>query len=134
MYTHAEISTEPLPKDATDEQKAKQLPDPSGYMLLVGLPTIDEKTAGGVYRPDQLRDQEQVASIVGFVMKMGPDAYSDKKRFPSDPWCKKGDFVLFKSYTGIRFEMHGQEFRLISDDSVFGVVEDPRALSSIRRL
>ncbi len=134
MYSHPQISTEPLPEDASDDDKAKQMPNPSGYMVLVGLPEIGEKTEGGVYRPDRLRDQEQVASIVGYVISLGPDAYSDEKRFPSGAWCKEGDFVIFKSYTGVRMEIHGLEFRLVSDDSIHAVVQDPRGVARIRRL
>ena len=103
-----------------------KLPEPTGYRLLIALPEIDEKTQGGVIMPDGLVKDESTASIIGFVIKTGPDAYSDKERFPNGAWCKEGDFVIFRSYSGTRFKVSGKEFRLINDDTVEGVVDDPR--------
>ena len=108
-----------------DDLHAK-LPEPTGYRLLIALPEIDEKTQGGVIMPDGLVKDESTASIIGFVLKTGPDAYSDKERFPNGAYCKEGDFVIFRSYSGTRFKIHGKEFRLINDDTVEAVVDDPR--------
>ena len=76
--------------------------------------------------PDSLTKMEQTASIVGLVVEMGPDAYLDKSKFPNGPYCKKGDFVIFRSYSGTRFKVKNEEFRLINDDTVEAVVDDPR--------
>ena len=97
-----------------DEQLKAKLPEPSGYRLLIAIPEVSEKTEGGVYMPDQLKKAEETASIVGFVVKAGPDAYADLNKFPNGPWCKEGDFVIFRSYSGTRFKVLGKEFRLIS--------------------
>jgi co-chaperonin GroES (HSP10) len=96
---------------------------------LIAVPEISEKTDGGLIRPDQLVKAEETASIVGFVVKTGPDAYADLNKFPNGPWCKDGDFVIFRSYSGTRFKVLGKEFRLINDDTVEAVVEDPRGYS-----
>jgi co-chaperonin GroES (HSP10) len=112
-----------------DEQLKAKLPEPSGYRLLIAVPEISEKTEGGVFMPEQLKKAEETASIVGFVVKAGPEAYSDGNKFPSGPWCKEGDFVIFRSYSGTRFKVLGKEFRLINDDTVEAVVEDPRGYS-----
>jgi co-chaperonin GroES (HSP10) len=104
------------------------LPSPSGFRILIAIPKVEEKTEGGVIRPDTLVDREERATIVGFVMKLGPDAYGDDRRFPSGAYCKQGDFVMFRSYSGTRFTVDGQEFRLINDDTVEGTVDDPRAV------
>lgn len=109
-----------------DEKLQAKLPEPTGYRILIALPEINEKTEGGVYMPDSLRSAEETASILGFVVKLGPAAYGDASRFPDGPWCKEGDFVLFRSYSGTRFKIHGKEFRIINDDTVEGVVDDPR--------
>jgi len=81
--------------------------------------------------PDGLVKDESTASIIGFVLKTGPDAYSDKERFPNGAWCKEGDFVIFRSYSGTRFKVSGKEFRLINDDTVEGVVDDPRGYTRV---
>ena len=81
--------------------------------------------------PDQIRDAEGVASIIGFVVSMGSDAYKDQEKFPNGAYCKKGDFVIFRSYSGTRFKIHQQEFRLINDDTVEAVVDDPRGYKRI---
>lgn len=112
-----------------DEDVKARLPEPSGYRLLIAIPEISEKTEGGVYMPDQLKKAEETASLIGFVVKAGPEAYSDENKFPSGPWCKEGDFVIFRSYSGTRFKVLGKEFRLINDDTVEAVVEDPRGYS-----
>jgi len=107
-------------------EKPLTLPEPTGYRILIVIPEIAEQTDGGIYRPEELRTREQTASVIGFVMKLGPDCYNDPKRFPNGPWCKAGDFVVFRSYSGTRIKVHGKELRLINDDTVEAVVEDPR--------
>jgi co-chaperonin GroES (HSP10) len=114
----ASVSVEP--------KTASQLPMPKGYRILIALPDSEEKTAGGIIRPEDLRKREETASILGFVLKMGPDCYADESRFASGPYCKEGDWVIFRSYSGTRFKLYGREFRLINDDTVEAVVEDPR--------
>jgi len=118
-------------KTEVDEATATQLPEPMGYKILIAMTGVSEKTEGGVIRPDQLRSAEETASIVGFVVKIGPDAYNDKNKFPNGPFCKKGDFVIFRSYSGTRFKIHGKEFRLINDDTVEAVVDDPRGYERV---
>ena len=107
---------------------ATQLPDPSGYRLLIALPDVEEQTDAGIYIPDERRHAEFVASIVGFVLAVGPDAYSDEKRFPNGPWCKQGDWIVMRAYSGTRLRIHGKEFRIINDDSVEAIVQDPRGV------
>tara|TARA_Y100000004_G_scaffold1523_1_gene1996 strand:- start:3021 stop:3389 length:369 start_codon:yes stop_codon:yes gene_type:complete len=103
-----------------------KLPQPKGYKLLISIPKMAEKTESGVYMPDKLVKMEETASIIGFVVEVGPEAYKDDDKFPSGPYCKKGDFIIFRSYSGTRFKIKGEEFRLINDDTVEAVVDDPR--------
>jgi co-chaperonin GroES (HSP10) len=129
------IGTNPDNPDAatvlpeTPEQKAKQLPDPSGYRILCAIPEIDDKFDSGILKADITQHHEELLTTVLFVLKLGPDCYKDESRFPSGPWCKQGDFVLVRPHTGSRIKIHGREFRIINDDSVEGVVEDPRGIS-----
>lgn len=116
---------------ATDEQIEQGLPKPSGYKLLIALPTVEETFAGGIIKADVTRAKEEVATIIGVVLDVGPDAYADKSKFPSGPWCKEGDFVIIRAYSGTRFRLYGQEYRLINDDTVEGVVSDPRGYSRV---
>ena len=116
----AEIDTD------QESQESTQMPEPSGYKILIALPDIEEATEGGIIKAEETRYAESVATIVGFVLKMGPDCYKDQKRFPSGPWCSEGDFILMRTYTGTRFRIHGKELRLINDDSVEAVIDDPR--------
>lgn len=117
MYTTEKVA---------DENVLAKLPEPKGYRLLIAIPEISDKTQGGVYIPDERRQGEETASIIGYVLKVGPEAYADPNRFPTGPWCKEGDFVIFRSYSGTRFKVKGKEFRLINDDTVEATVEDPR--------
>ena len=112
------------------EEKAKQIPDPATYHLLCVLPEIDEEYGeSGLIKASQTMHFEEVLSPVLWVVKMGPDAYKDVKRFPSGPSCKVGDFVLVRPNTGTRIKIHGKEFRIINDDSVEAVVQDPRGIT-----
>ena len=108
------------------QEVASKIPEPSGYKLLIKPWEVKEKTDSGIYMPDALKNAEQTASLIGFVVKAGPDAYGDKDKFPNGPYCKEGDFVIFRSYSGTRFKIEKQEFRLINDDTVEAVVSDPR--------
>jgi len=121
------VNTTPLPE--TSEDKARQLPDPSTYYLLCVLPEVEDEFGSGIAKAGTTMHYEEVLSPVLFVMKMGPDAFKDEKKFPSGPSCKVGDFVLVRPNTGTRIKIHGKEFRLIYDDSVEAVVQDPRGIS-----
>lgn len=120
-----EIST--LPE--TDQEKARQLPAPSGYKILCALPEIEDTYESGLIKADTTKRHEELLATVYFVVKLGPECYSDKERYPAGPWCKEGDFVLVRPHTGTRIKIHGKEFRIINEDSVEGVVEDPRGIS-----
>ena len=117
--------------NASAEEKAKQVPDPATYHLLCVLPDIDEEYDSGLVKANTTMHYEELLSPVLFVAKMGPDAFKDEKRFPSGPSCKQGDFVLVRPNTGTRIKIHGKEFRIINDDSVEAVVQDPRGITRV---
>ena len=113
------------------EQKAKQLPKPQGYRILCAIPEAEEtfeESESGLIKSDITMRNEEILTTVLFVVDMGPDCYKDASRFPSGPWCKQGDFILVRPNAGTRLIIHGREFRLINDDSVEAVVEDPRGI------
>ena len=112
----------------SDEDKATQLPKPSGYRILCAIPEIEKEFDGGIIKPDEIVRNEETLTTVLFVVALGPDCYKDESRFPSGPWCKQGDFVLVRPHAGSRLVIHGREFRMINDDSVEGVVDDPRGI------
>ena len=122
-------STTVLPE--TDSEKARQVPDPVTYHLLCMLPKAEEEYESGLIKAGQTMHFEEVMSPVLFVAKMGPDAFKDPLRFPSGPSCKVGDFILVRPNTGTRLKIHGQEFRILNDDSVEAVVQDPRGLRRV---
>jgi co-chaperonin GroES (HSP10) len=108
------------------------LPTPCGYKILIALPEVQETYDGSaLLRPKTLIHQEEAASVVALVLQLGPDAYKDVTKFPSGAWCKEGDYVLVRSYSGTRFKVFGKEFRLINDDTVEGVVPSPTGYSRI---
>jgi co-chaperonin GroES (HSP10) len=115
----------------TAEEKARQVPDPATYHLLCVLPDADENYDSGLIKASQTMHFEELLSPVLFVVKMGPDAYKDQKRFPAGPSCKVGDFVLVRPNTGTRIKIHGKEFRIILDESVEAVVQDPRGITRV---
>jgi co-chaperonin GroES (HSP10) len=115
-----------LNKEAED--KARQLPKPSGYRILCAIPEVEAEYESGLLKADATINYEEKLATVLFVVDLGPDCYQDKTRFPNGPWCEKGDFVIVRPNAGTRLLIHGREFRLINDDSVESVVEDPRGI------
>jgi co-chaperonin GroES (HSP10) len=122
-------NTSVLPE--TEAERARQVPDPVTYHLLCILPKAEEEYESGLVKAGQTMHFEELLSPVLWVVKMGPDAYKDPIRFPSGPSCKVGDFVLVRPNSGTRLKIHGQEFRLINDDSVEAVVQDPRGIKRV---
>ena len=120
--------TESVEAEDAPQRKASQLPEPKGYKMLIALPEVDEKTEGGIIKSVKYQHEETIATVVGWVMSMGPDAYSDPNRFPNGPYCQVGDWVVFRAFSGTRLKIHGKEFRIINDDTVEAVVEDPRGI------
>jgi co-chaperonin GroES (HSP10) len=132
MTSIALVNPLPSKKEAkAPEKKASQLPEPKGYKLLIALPDVEEKTEGGILKASETIRNETVATVVGFVLELGPDAYKDENKFPTGPYCKKGDWVVFRAYSGTRVKIHGKEFRIINDDTVEAVVDDPRGVERV---
>jgi co-chaperonin GroES (HSP10) len=115
----------------TAEQKAQSLPDPKGWRILCALVEAGDTYASGLLKADTVVKTEEITSPVLFVVKMGPDCYNDAEKFPQGPWCKQGDFVITRPYSGTRIMIHGKEFRLINDDQVEATVEDPRGITRV---
>lgn len=119
-------------EDIPLEDRGKQLPDPKGWKITCAVVETDSTYDGtGIVKTAAAKQAEEVSSPVLFVMKLGPDAYKDTEKFPSGAWCKEGDFILTRPYAGTRVKIHGREFRIINDDMVEAVVEDPRGISRV---
>ena len=115
--------------EASNEEKASQLPEPMGYRILCAIPEVEDKYDSGILKSDETVRHDELLTTVLFVVKLGLDCYQDKTRFPNGPWCKTGDFILVRPNAGTRLVIHGREFRIINDDSVEAVVEDPRGIT-----
>lgn len=112
----------------TEQEMEDQLPRPVGYHILVALPKVEDKYESGIIKAERTQTEEYILSTMGAVIDMGDQAYADKERFPTGPWCKVGDFVMFRPNTGTRFKVNGSEYRIMNDDSVQAVVTDPRGV------
>jgi len=115
--------------EATEAEKAKQLPTPAGYRILCAIPEAEDTYESGIAKSDLTIKNDEVLTTVLFVVSLGSDCYKDKERFPNGPYCKEGDFILVRPNAGTRLVIHGQEFRIINDDSVEAVVQDPRGIT-----
>ena len=105
-----------------------QLPVPSGWRLLVLPFSPREKTKGGILIAQESLDKLRIATNCGYVLEMGPLAYHDREKFPTGPWCKKGDWVIFARYAGSRLPIEGGEVRILNDDEVLGTIKDPESV------
>ena len=113
-------------EEPKQERKPTQLPEVKGYRILCAVPSVEDTFESGIIKADKTKHIEEHSTVVLFVMKLGDMAYADKDRFPTGPWCKEGDFVITRAYSGTRIKIHGREFRIINDDTVEAVVDDPR--------
>ena len=116
------LSPENIGTETVDE-----LPEPSGYRILVLPFTPKNKTKGGILFSQETLDKARIATTCGYVLKMGDLAYKDKDKF-GEPWCKKGDWVIFARYAGSRLPIEGGEVRILNDDEVLGTVKNPESL------
>ena len=116
-------------KDLVGLKKSKKeepkLPKPTGWRLLVLPFKMKEKTKGGLMLAETTLEKQQVASLVGLVMAMGPDCYKDKERYSDGPWCKVNDWIMFARYAGSRIKIDGGEMRLLNDDEVLATIDSP---------
>mgnify|MGYP003676751954 FL=1 len=109
------------------KEVADELPEPSGYRILLLPFTPKEKTKGGILFSQEQLDKARIATTCGYVLKMGDLAYQDKDKFDK-PWCKVGDWVMFARYAGSRLPIEGGEVRIINDDEVLGTIKDPESI------
>ena len=118
-------------KEATEEPSKtnlEKLPQPTGWRLLVMPFQVKEKSEGGIIIAQEALDRARAAVQVGYVLKLGPLCYNDKERYPTGPWCKEKDWVIFARYAGSRMEIEGGEIRMLNDDEILGTIEDPKDL------
>jgi co-chaperonin GroES (HSP10) len=121
-----------IDKEVTEEELENQLPTPVGYRVLVAMPEVEDTYGeSGIIKSSKEVQMDTVMSTIGLVLDMGSQAYSDKERFPTGPWCKQGDYVMFRMNTGTRFKVNGVEYRLMNDDSIEAVVSDPRGVTRV---
>tara|TARA_R100001244_G_scaffold38640_1_gene34924 strand:+ start:5121 stop:5558 length:438 start_codon:yes stop_codon:yes gene_type:complete len=124
----------PLPKEVITPENldthAESLPRPTGYRILILPFTLPEVTRGGIHLAKATLDKERIATVVGYVVAMGPDAYGDMNKFPEGAWCKEGDWVIFGRYAGARFQIEGGDMRLLNDDEILAIIDDPEAILS----
>ena len=118
--------------ELTESELENQLPTPVGYRVLIAMPEIEDTYGeSGIIKSSKEVQLDTVMSTIGLVLDMGEQAYSDKDRFPAGPWCKQGDYVMFRMNTGTRFKVSGVEYRLMNDDSIEAVVNDPRGVTRV---
>ena len=124
--------TDTAQASVTEDEFEAQLRVPVGYKLLVAMPQVEEAFEGTeLLKSVTTKNHEQIMSIMGVIIDMGMQAYSDQDRFPTGPWCKVGDYVMFRANTGTRFTIDGSEYRLMNDDSVEAVILDPRGIERV---
>lgn len=131
MATTNVIVKDETRKDEVAAPNPSQLPDPQTYHILCAVLEQDDAYDSGIIKADITKQHDGLLSPVLFVMKLGPDAYKDKERFPSGPSCKEGDFIIVRPNTGTRIKIHDKEFRIINDDSVEATIDDPRGVRRV---
>ena len=121
-----------VPLSVDESQLEAQIPKPVGYHILVAMPEVSDTFGdSGLIKASKTIHHDSIMSMVGLVLDMGEQAYADKDRFPTGPWCKIGDYVMFRMNSGTRFKVAGKEFRIFNDDTVEAVVEDPKGITRV---
>ena len=114
-----------------DKSLKERIPSPTGWRIVVLPYKGKAKTSGGVYLPDQVIETNEISTTVGYVLKVGDLAYKDKQKFPTGPWCKEGDWIMFARYAGSRFKIEGGEVRILNDDEILASILDPEDVINI---
>lgn len=115
----------------SDAEIEARLPVPAGYRVLIALPDIEETYQNSsIVKLAKDVNKDYILSIMGIVVDMGPTAYADEERFPTGPWCKVGDYVLFRMNSGTRIKVDGKEYRVMNDDSIEAIIPDPRGVTA----
>lgn len=118
-------TSEGLKPENLDESVLDRIPTPTGWRIAILPYRGAEKTKGGIALAEETQRKQQVSTVCGYVLKVGPLAYNDESKFPTGPWCAVGDWIIFGRYAGARIPIDGGEIRLINDDEVLGKVADP---------
>ena len=126
-----EKSTPFTPDDLKKGTISHKLPKPTGYRMLILPFAPAEKTKGGIYLAKQTVDRERLTTVVGYIVALGPDAYKDLNKFPEGPWCKEGDWVVFGRYAGARIQIDGGDLRLLNDDEILALIDDPEDILGV---
>ena len=122
---YKDVTDKALDPDSIGGTLLERMPSPTGWRLLI-LPYRGKgKTDGGIYLPDKVVEEQTVSTQVGYVLKVGSLAYQDSEKFPSGPWCKQGDWVMFARYAGSRFKIDGGEVRILNDDEILACIGEP---------
>ena len=119
------------PDDLKKGTISHKLPKPPGYRMLILPFAPAEKTKGGIYLAKQTVDRERLTTVVGYIVALGPDAYKDLNKFPEGPWCKEGDWVVFGRYAGARIQIDGGDLRLLNDDEILALIDDPEDILGV---
>jgi len=130
LPTHVAKARDKQVKKEKKKKEDAKLPEPTGWRLLILPHKGKGKTKGGIILSDKTVEETQIATNVGLVLKVGPDAYNDEGRFPNGPWCKEKDWVVFARYAGSRLNIDGGELRILNDDEILGVVDNPESILS----
>ena len=113
-----------------EKKEVEKIPHPTGFRLVILPLTLKSKTKAGLHLTDETIEQAQITTNICKVLKVGPDAYKDKERFPNGPWCKEGDWVIIAKYAGSRISIEGGELRIINDDEILATIDHPRDILS----
>ena len=127
-YKEKEVKEPSLTPENLQESALEQLPNPTGYRILVLMHAGAKKTKGGIYLSDNTLETIQMTSVCGYVLKMGDLCYKDEKKFPNGPWCKPNEWVMFGRYAGARFKIEGGEIRILNDDEIISTIKNPESI------
>lgn len=128
LDSYKEKETSVISPENFQESALDQLPNPTGYRILVLIHAGARKTKGGIHLTENTLDTIQMTSVCGYVLKMGDLCYKDKKKFPNGPWCKPREWVMFGRYAGARFKIEGGEIRILNDDEIISTIKNPESI------
>lgn len=123
--TDAYTSEGKLSAESLSESVIERIPMPTGWRIVILPYRGANKSKGGIVLADKTIERQQVSTTCGYVLSVGPLAYADTVKFPTGPWCKKGDWIIFGRYAGARMNIDGGEIRILNDDEILATIHDP---------
>ena len=129
---YVDLEDRVLDPSLLEKSVLERMPQPTGWRILVLPYGGKQKSKGGILLTSETVEREALATVVAYVVKMGPQCDNATAQYGENPWCEEKQWVLIGRYSGARFKLEdGAEVRIINDDEVIATILSPDDIMSV---